>query len=80
MSQLAKTFAYDFAALTDRGRVRPQNEDSVAAFPEFGALSQALCAAWPPLVAGTHRLRFDDGRVRFGWCRGGDENGFMACP
>jgi tRNA 5-methylaminomethyl-2-thiouridine biosynthesis bifunctional protein len=34
-----------------------------AAFPELAALSQALCAAWPPLVAGTHRLRCDDGRV-----------------
>ena len=33
------------------------------AFPEFAALSQALCAAWPPLLAGTHRLCFDDGRV-----------------
>ncbi len=41
MSQLAKTFAYDFAALTDRGRVRPQNEDSVAAFPEFGVWAVA---------------------------------------
>ena len=41
MSQLAMTFAYDFAALSDRGRVRPQNEDSVAAFPEFGVWAVA---------------------------------------
>ena len=29
-------FDHDFAALSDRGRVRQQNEDSVGAFPEFG--------------------------------------------
>ncbi|WP_323718673.1 PP2C family protein-serine/threonine phosphatase [Paracoccus aminovorans] len=29
-------FRYDFAALTDRGRLRDQNEDSVIALPEFG--------------------------------------------
>lgn len=41
MNQSAMTFVYDFAALTDRGRVRPQNEDSVAAFPEFGVWAVA---------------------------------------
>lgn len=41
MNQLAMVFAYDFAALSDRGRVRPQNEDSVAAFPEFGVWAVA---------------------------------------
>ena len=29
-------FDHDFAALSDRGRVRQQNEDSIGAFPEFG--------------------------------------------
>ncbi|WJS86874.1 protein phosphatase 2C domain-containing protein [Paracoccus sp. TOH] len=29
-------FTYDFAALTDRGRQRAHNEDSIAARPEFG--------------------------------------------
>lgn len=36
MSQSGMAFEYDFAALSDRGRVRQQNEDSVGAFPEFG--------------------------------------------
>lgn len=36
MSQATVLFSYDFSALTDRGCVRPQNEDSVAAYPEFG--------------------------------------------
>jgi len=34
-----------------------------ARYPEFSLLSQALCAAWPPLVPGFHRLHFDRGRV-----------------
>lgn len=36
MSDPQPVFAYDFAALTDRGCVRAQNEDSVTALPEFG--------------------------------------------
>ncbi len=34
-----------------------------ARWPELGALSEALCAAWPPLVAGFHRLSLDGGKV-----------------
>ena len=33
------------------------------AWPEFAHLSSALCQAWPPLVAGTHRLVLENGRV-----------------
>lgn len=33
------------------------------AWPELAPLSNALLAAWPPLVPGFHRLHFDDGRV-----------------
>jgi tRNA 5-methylaminomethyl-2-thiouridine biosynthesis bifunctional protein len=32
-------------------------------YPEFSVQSHALCAAWPPVIAGTHRLHFEDGRV-----------------
>lgn len=34
-----------------------------AAWPEQGALAAELCDQWPPLLPGTHRLSFDDGRV-----------------
>ena len=34
-----------------------------ARHPEFSLLSQVLCAAWPPLVRGFHRLHFDRDRV-----------------
>lgn len=33
------------------------------AWPEFGELSAALREAWPPLVAGEHRVELDGGRV-----------------
>ena len=36
MSQSGTAFTHDFAALSDRGRVRQQNEDSIGAFPEYG--------------------------------------------
>lgn len=36
MNPMNTHFHYDFAALTDRGRQRPRNEDSVIALPEFG--------------------------------------------
>ena len=35
-----------------------------AAWPEFAALSARLIERWPPLVAGFHRLEFDEGRVQ----------------
>lgn len=34
-----------------------------AAWPEFAELSAALREAWPPLVAGEHRIELDGGRV-----------------
>jgi tRNA 5-methylaminomethyl-2-thiouridine biosynthesis bifunctional protein len=34
-----------------------------AAWPEVAALSHDLCAAWPPLLPGFHRLLLDGGRV-----------------
>ncbi len=34
-----------------------------ALWPELGPWSQALRAAWPPLVSGFHRLLLDEGRV-----------------
>jgi tRNA 5-methylaminomethyl-2-thiouridine biosynthesis bifunctional protein len=34
-----------------------------ALWPELRELSQSLCAAWPPLVPGFHRLLLDHGRV-----------------
>ena len=34
-----------------------------ARFPEFDALSRALCRRWPPALPGIHRLQLDDGRV-----------------
>ena len=33
------------------------------AWPELAELSQALCAGWPALTAGTHHLRLGDGKV-----------------
>lgn len=36
MIEMNTNFRYDFAALTDRGCLRDQNEDSVIALPEFG--------------------------------------------
>lgn len=35
-TQAEAVFHFDFAAVTDRGRVRQQNEDSIGTFPEFG--------------------------------------------
>jgi tRNA 5-methylaminomethyl-2-thiouridine biosynthesis bifunctional protein len=34
-----------------------------ARYPEFSALSAAICAQWPPLIAGMHRLHFGEGRI-----------------
>lgn len=34
-----------------------------ARFPQFGLLSAELCAAWPMLVPGMHRVEFAGGRV-----------------
>lgn len=34
-----------------------------AAWPEFIGLSAALCARWPPLIAGVHSVVFDDSGV-----------------
>ncbi|KGJ04221.1 protein phosphatase [Paracoccus halophilus] len=36
MSPTESALVYDFSALTDRGRVRQQNEDSITALPEYG--------------------------------------------
>ncbi len=33
------------------------------AWPEFSDLSEALCAAWPELLPGEHRVILDEGRV-----------------
>lgn len=32
-------------------------------WPEFSALSEALCAQWPPLLPGIHQLSLNQGRV-----------------
>lgn len=32
-------------------------------WPELKALSRELCAAWPPLLPGFHRLHFEGGRI-----------------
>ncbi|HEY1608519.1 MAG TPA: bifunctional tRNA (5-methylaminomethyl-2-thiouridine)(34)-methyltransferase MnmD/FAD-dependent 5-carboxymethylaminomethyl-2-thiouridine(34) oxidoreductase MnmC [Paraburkholderia sp.] len=37
--------------------------DAVAANTPLASLADALVNAWPPLVPGTHRIEFDDGRV-----------------
>ncbi len=34
-----------------------------ARYPEFSQQSAEICAAWPPVISGTHRLHFDEGRV-----------------
>jgi tRNA 5-methylaminomethyl-2-thiouridine biosynthesis bifunctional protein len=34
-----------------------------ARYPEFSAQSAEICAAWPPAIAGMHRLHLDDGRI-----------------
>ena len=34
-----------------------------ARYPEFSGESAAICAAWPPAIAGVHRLHLDDGRI-----------------
>jgi tRNA 5-methylaminomethyl-2-thiouridine biosynthesis bifunctional protein len=36
-----------------------------AAWPEFAELSGLLCARWPKLVAGEHRIELDGGGVEF---------------
>ncbi|GHU19766.1 hypothetical protein FACS189475_07560 [Betaproteobacteria bacterium] len=36
-----------------------------AVWPEFADLSGLLCARWPMLVAGEHRIELDDGNVEF---------------
>ena len=45
----------------------PFARDDLAAlhtrYPEFREQSAEICAAWPPAIAGTHRLHFGDGRV-----------------
>ncbi|MEC4718842.1 bifunctional tRNA (5-methylaminomethyl-2-thiouridine)(34)-methyltransferase MnmD/FAD-dependent 5-carboxymethylaminomethyl-2-thiouridine(34) oxidoreductase MnmC [Noviherbaspirillum sp. CPCC 100848] len=35
-----------------------------ALWPQLQPLSAQLCAAWPPLVAGFHRLALDEGRIQ----------------
>lgn len=32
-------------------------------YPEFNNPSAEICAAWPPAIAGVHRLHFDGGRI-----------------
>jgi tRNA 5-methylaminomethyl-2-thiouridine biosynthesis bifunctional protein len=34
-----------------------------ARYPEFKHLSAEICAAWPPAIAGVHRLHLDGGRI-----------------
>jgi tRNA 5-methylaminomethyl-2-thiouridine biosynthesis bifunctional protein len=34
-----------------------------ARYPEFNHQSAEICAAWPPAIAGAHRLHLDDGRI-----------------
>ncbi len=41
-----------------------------ARHPEFAALSSELCAAWPMLVPGFHRLEFEQGNVVLTLCLG----------
>ena len=36
---------------------------ALASFPELEPLARALCAAWPPPLAGFHRIHFDAGNV-----------------
>ncbi len=36
---------------------------ALASFIELASLSRALCAAWPPPLAGFHRIHFDGGNV-----------------
>ncbi|MBC8023274.1 MAG: tRNA (5-methylaminomethyl-2-thiouridine)(34)-methyltransferase MnmD, partial [Burkholderiales bacterium] len=36
---------------------------ALASFDELAPLSRALCASWPPPLAGFHRLHFDGGNV-----------------
>jgi len=52
-----------FVSVEKHPFARDDLERAHAAWPELAPLARELCAAWPPLVAGFHRLHLDAGRA-----------------
>ena len=52
-----------FMSVEHRPLARPDLEAALAPLEEVAPLARALVAAWPPPIAGFHRLHFDAGRV-----------------
>jgi tRNA 5-methylaminomethyl-2-thiouridine biosynthesis bifunctional protein len=52
-----------FVSVENRPLAREDLIAALAPFVEIEALSRALATAWPPPLAGFHRLQFDGGRV-----------------
>ncbi len=53
----------DFVSVESRPFSRPDLEAALAPFEELAPLAHRLVEAWPPPLAGYHRLHFEDGRV-----------------
>lgn len=52
-----------FVSVEKRPFARDDLERALAPFAELDALARALARAWPPPIAGFHRLHFEGGRV-----------------
>src|SRR5258706_10766322 len=52
-----------FVSIEKHPFARADLEAALAPFAELGALGAALCRAWPPRIAGFHRLHFEGGRI-----------------
>jgi tRNA 5-methylaminomethyl-2-thiouridine biosynthesis bifunctional protein len=52
-----------FVSVEARPLLRADLEAALAAFVELAPLATALQAAWPPAIAGFHRIHFDGGNV-----------------
>jgi tRNA 5-methylaminomethyl-2-thiouridine biosynthesis bifunctional protein len=52
-----------FVSVENHPFARADLAAALAPFEELGALARALCAAWPPPIAGFHRLAFEGGQV-----------------
>ncbi len=52
-----------FVSVENRPFVATDLFAALAPFTELGMLARELASAWPPLIAGYHRLHFDRGRV-----------------
>src|SRR5438093_8598 len=53
----------NFVSVEKHPLARDDLEAALAPFEELHALSAALYRAWPPPIAGFHRLHFEGGRI-----------------